>query len=74
MEECEKKKMKSRKISRSCERSLKDMGSKDKGEIHSGRGMGKNTTEVKRKPEDHRCKHIHLSDSEICTAGIGNDS
>ena len=53
---------------------MKDMGSKDKGEIHSDRGIGKNTTEVKRKPEDHRCKLIHLSDSEICTAGIGNDS
>ena len=37
----------------SCERSPKDVGSKDKGDTHSGRGIGNNTTEVKRKSEDH---------------------
>ena len=29
------------------------MGSKNKGDTHSGRGVGNNTTEVKRKSEDH---------------------
>ena len=32
---------------------------KDEGGIHSGGGIGNNTTEVKRKSEDHRCGHIH---------------
>ena len=62
------------KISRSCERIPKDVGSKDKGDTHSGRDIGNNTTEVKRKCEDHRCRHIHWTDSEICTVAIGNDS
>ena len=35
------------------------MESKAKGDTHSGRGIGNNTTEVKRKSEDHRCRHIH---------------
>ena len=46
-------------ISRPCERSSKDVGSRNKGVTHSDRGVGKNTTEVKRKSEDHRCRHIH---------------
>ena len=41
------------------ERSPKDKGSKNKGDTHSGRGSGNKTTEVKRKSEDHRCRHIH---------------
>ena len=59
---------------RSCERSPKDVGSKDKGDTHSGRGIGNNTNEVKRKSEGYRCRHIHGTDSEICTVGIGKDS
>ena len=39
-----------------------------KGDTHSGRDIGNNTTEVKRKSEDHR------TDSEICIVGIGKDS
>ena len=27
--------------------------------MHSSGGSGDNTTEVKRKSEDHRCRHIH---------------
>ena len=34
-------------------------GSKDKGDTHSGRGIGNNINEVKRKSEDYRCRHIH---------------
>ena len=41
-------------MSRPCERSSKEVGSKNKGDTHSGRGVGNNTTEVKRKSEDHR--------------------
>ena len=33
--------------------------SKDKGDLGSRMGIGNNTTEVKRKSEDHRCRHIH---------------
>ena len=48
------------------ERNSKDVGRKDKGDTHSGGeggggggGTGNNTTEVKRKYEDHRCGHIY---------------
>ena len=41
------------------------MGRKDIGNTHSGGGIKDNTTEVKRKSEDHRCQHIHWTDSEI---------
>ena len=47
------------KITKPCERSSKDVGSKNKRDTHSGRGVANNTTEVKRKSEDHRCRHIH---------------
>ena len=49
----------SRKISRSRERNSKDVGHKDKGDTHNGGGIGNNTTKVKRKSEDYRCRHIH---------------
>ena len=32
---------------------MKDVGCKDKGDTHSGGGIGDNTTEFKRKSEDH---------------------
>ena len=48
-----------KKISRSCDRSSKDVNSKNKGDTYSDRGVGNNTTEVKRKSEDHRCRHVH---------------
>ena len=68
-----KKRRKSREISRSRERNLKDVGCKDKGDTRSGGGIRNNTTKVKRKSEDHRCGHIHCTDSEICIVGVGKD-
>ena len=35
----------------------KDKGSNNKGDSHSGWGIGKKTSEVKRKSENHRCRH-----------------
>ena len=34
------------------------MGRKDKGDMDSSGGIGNNTSEVKRKSEDHRCSSL----------------
>ena len=44
--------------SRSRERNSKNVGRKDIGDTYRGGGIGNNTTEVKRKRENHRCGHI----------------
>jgi len=36
--------------------------------------LGKIPLRLKENLRTIACKHIHLSDLEICTAGIGNDS
>ena len=66
----------SRKISiiiRSREGNPKDVGRRDKGDTHSSGGIGDNATEVKRKSEDHGCRHIHSTDSEMCPFGVSKD-
>ena len=44
----------------------KDVRCKDNDDAHSGGGIGDDTAEVKRKSEDHRCRHIHSTYSKIC--------
>ena len=65
MEGCEQKRM-SRKIPKSHKTNSKDVRCKDNDDAHSGGGIGDDTAEVKRKSEDHRCRHIHSTYSKIC--------
>ena len=44
----------SKKIPKSHERNSKDVKRKEKGDAHSGGGIGDNTAGIKRKSEDHR--------------------
>ena len=36
-------------------------------------GIGDNTNKVKRTSEDHRCRHSHSNDSEMCPFGVSKD-
>ena len=66
MEGCEQKRI-SKTIPKSHETNLsKDVRCKDNDDAHSGGGIGDDTAEVKRKSEDHRCRHIHSTYSKIC--------
>ena len=66
MEGCEQKRISKKNTKISQDKFIKRCKVNDDDDAHSGGGIGDDTAEVKRKSEDHRCRHIHSTYSKIC--------